>query len=236
MADGVWLIDESAPLGEAALRKLERELPRDRQGVLKGAQQVPNLAVRLGDLIIHDNQKWWPGEAEIRVDALVVHGNGTPGKTETFYQPRTFRFPRVKNGDRLPTGDGLLIFYGQPLFFLDVFLTVSRDKQRSDDLATLLAQQAQSAEMQAALGTLLGLGLAAPVVASVTAAVGAAAVLGYFAYQVLRKATGDTVGLYRTSHLQYVHNFGVGRHPAQGSYRAKDLSFWYEILIDAPKD
>ncbi len=57
--------------------------------------------------------------------------------------PQTFRFPGIKSQDRLPTGEnGLLIFYGKALHFLDIFITVSRDRQDSEDLATLLYQKA----------------------------------------------------------------------------------------------
>jgi hypothetical protein len=70
----------------------------------------------------------------------------------------------------------------------------------------------------------------------VTAAVGAAAKLGAFAYQILRRMTGTTVGLFHTSWLQHRDRFGVGRHPSTGEYRVKDLSFSYEIVVEAPED
>ena len=230
----VWLIDEAKPLNDGALRQMERELPTDRKGTVRGAQMAPHLAVRVQDLIIHDTKKWF-GEADIRLDALVVHGHGTKGKPESFYMPQTFRFPRISDGDRLPTGEtGLLIFYGQPLYFLDIFITVSRDRKDSDALATLLTQQLQTEELQGALGALLGLAVTAPQVTMVTAAIGAAAILGGFAYQILRQATGNTVGLYHNSWVQYRDRFGLGRHPEIGMYKVKDLSFWYEIVLDQP--
>jgi len=30
--------------------------------------------------------------------------------------------------------------------------------------------------------------------------------------------------------LQYKDGFGIGRHPATGSHKERDLSFWYEII------
>jgi hypothetical protein len=66
----------------------------------------------------------------------------------------------------------------------------------------------------------------------VTAAIGAAITIGNFAYEVLRQVTGATVGLYRASWLQERDRFGLGRHPESGSYRVKDLEFWYEIVPD----
>lgn len=238
MTQQLWLIDEGMPPDAVAIDQMEHELSPKKGSVLETASQprALNLAVRLQDIMIWDTKKWF-GEAEMRLDALVVHGYATEGEPASFYMPQTFRFPSVKNRDRLPTGEnGLLLFYGEALYFLDIFITVSRDRKDSDDLATLLSQQLQSAEVQGAVGTLLGLAVAAPQVATVTAAVGAASILGNFAYQVLSKVAGDTIGLYRTSWLQHRDGFGIGRHPQEGSHHVKDLSFWYEIIHEEIPD
>src|SRR5713226_6533018 len=95
----IWLIDETKPLNDAARRQMERELPKDHKGTMRGAQTAPNLAIRIQDMIIHDTKKWF-GDADIRLDALVIHGIGTKENPETFYMPQTFRFPRVRDGDR----------------------------------------------------------------------------------------------------------------------------------------
>lgn len=136
----------------------------------------------------------------------------------------------------MDTGEnGLLIFYGQAVYFLDIFITVSRDRKDSDDLATILSKNLQSTEIQGAVGTVLTLA-AAPQVATVMAALSATSMLGNFAYQVLSQATGNTIGLYRTSWLQYKDGFGIGRHPKQGLHNVKDFSFWYEILKEEALD
>ncbi|MBW4604126.1 MAG: hypothetical protein KME29_32290 [Calothrix sp. FI2-JRJ7] len=223
MVQQEWLIDETVALEE---QPVSRGATRESASI---AEPV-NIAIRLQDIFIWDTKKWF-GDAEMRLDALVVHGCATPGEQTSIYTPQTFRFPGVKNNDRLPTGEnGLLIFYGQAQHFLDIFITVSRNRQDSDDLATLLKEQLQSTEFKGAAATLLGLAIAAPQVATITGALGAASVLGNVTYQALRKVTGDTVGLYRTSWLQNRDNFGIGRHPINGSHHVKDLSFWYEIL------
>lgn len=238
MTQQLWLIDEAMPPDAVAIEQIEHELSPNKRSWLENANQprALNLAIRLQDIMIWDTKKWF-GDAEMRLDALVVHGYATEGEPASFYMPQTFRFPSVKNRDRLPTGEnGLLIFYGEALYFLDIFITVSRDRKDSDDLATLLSQQLQSAEVQGAVCTLLGLAVAAPQVATVTAAVGAASILGNLAYQVLSKVTGDTIGLYRTSWLQHRDGFGIGRHPQEGSHHVKDLSFWYEIIHEETPD
>jgi hypothetical protein len=227
-----WLIDEAMPPDAVAIEQIECETSHNQRGGRESAiqPQVVNLAIRLQDIMIWDTKKWF-GDAEMRLDALVVHGHATAGEPGSIYMPQTFRFPRIKSNDRLPTGEnGLLIFYGEALHFLDIFITVSRDRQDSEDLATLLHKNLQSPEIQGAFSTLLGLAVASPQVSTVTTAIGGASILGNLAYQVLSKVTGDTIGLYRTSWLQYRDGFGIGRHPKTGSHHVKDLSFWYEII------
>ncbi|MBR8839321.1 MAG: hypothetical protein DSM106950_36300 [Stigonema ocellatum SAG 48.90 = DSM 106950] len=234
MGEQEWLIDEIITPDAASVEEmeLERSPNLESRGLESVSQpQAVTLAVRLQDVIIWDAKKWF-GDAEMRLDALVVHGNATQGEPTSIYMPQTFRFPGIKSRDRLPTGEnGLLIFYGKALYFLDIYITVSRDRQDSEDLATLLNQQLQSKEIQGAVGTLLGLAsVAAPQVATVTTALSAASLLGNFSYKVLSKVTGNTIGLYRTSWLQHRDGFGIGRHPQEGSHHVQDLSFWYEII------
>lgn len=234
MAQQEWLIDEAIPPDAVAIEQIQREMSfyQQTRGSRESSSQPQaiNLAVRLQDIMVWDTKKWF-GDAQMRLDALVVHGNATAGEASSIYMPQTFRFPGIKSQDRLPTGEnGLLIFYGEALHFLDIFITVSRDRQDSEDLATLLYKNLQSPEIQGAIGTLLGLAVAAPQVSTVTTAIGGASILGNLAYQILSKVTGDTIGLYRNSWLQYRDGFGIGRHPQTGSHKVKDLSFWYEII------
>ncbi|MGI2908757.1 hypothetical protein [Tolypothrix sp. VBCCA 56010] len=240
MTQQEWLIDEAITPDADSVEQMERELSPTQRGSSRESVSQPqavNLAVRLQDIMIWDTKKWF-GDAQMRLDALVVHGHATEGEPASIYMPQTFRFPGIKNRDRLPTGEnGLLIFYGKALYFLDIFITVSRDRKDSEDLATLLNQQLQSTDIQGAVGTLFGLAsVAAPQVTAVTTAVSAASVLGNFAYQVLSKVTGDSIGLYRTSWLQYRDSFGTGRHPQEGSHHVRDLSFWYEIIQEETQD
>jgi hypothetical protein len=149
MTDIAWLLDDSRPLDDAAIAEIERELPGLADALSRGAveAQVPPLAVLLHDLVIHDVRKWWGG-ANIRVDALVVHGHGASEEPSTFYMPGTFRFPNVRNDDYLQIDEsGLLVFLGRPLHFLDMYITVSRDRSDSDDLATLLSKKLSSYEV-----------------------------------------------------------------------------------------
>jgi hypothetical protein len=192
------------------------------------------LAIRLNDIVIHDTRKWWGG-AKIRLDAIVVRGLTTGDSGETpFYQPSTFRFGGVKDGDRLQVeAPGLLIFYGWPRHFVDISIMASRDTGDSADLGKLIADRANSDEWKTAAQSLLALTAAAPQAAVVAGAVGAAALIGNFAAEVLRAATDNTIGLYRTAWLQYRDAFGLGRHPEADAFRQRDLSFWYEIVLDS---
>jgi hypothetical protein len=229
-----WLIDERKPLQAADMRELEREVTRTLGGARRGSVAEPTIAVRLRGMVIHDTKKWF-GEADIRLDALVVHGPPLDGQGVPPYAPRTFAFPRVRDGDRLPTGEnGLLIFYGKARYFLDMSLTVSRNRSDSEELSTLLTNHLKGGETKTAVASLLALSVAAPPVAAITTAMHAAGVLGSLAYDVLSKSAGPTIGLYRDSWLQYRDEFGIGRHPEQGVYRANDLSFSYEIVYEDP--
>jgi hypothetical protein len=226
MAD--WLLDES-DVTPAALA-----LEAGPAGVtMRGSRPSASLAVRLNDVVIHDTRKWFGG-ADIRLDTIVVNGaTNENGEQEGYYQPTTFRFAGVEDGDRLPIDvPGLLVFYGQPAHFLDISILVSRDRSDSKDLGELISGQLNSDTWKSAAGSLLGLAVAAPQVAAITAAIGGAAVIANLAAGLVRSVTGDSIGLYRVSWLQHRDRFGLGRHPEENAYRERDLSFWYEIVMD----
>jgi hypothetical protein len=233
MAD--WLIDETRALTDTQIDQLDRELADS--GAARGAAGItqPTLALSIHDVIIHNNRKWF-GEADVRLDALVVTGYGNEHDPASYYMPKTASFARIKDSDSLQLGPGgLLVFHGRASHFVDLFLMVSRDRQDSADLSTLLKSSLQSDELKGAAGALLGLAVAAPQVAAVTAAIGAAGVLGDFAYRLLRSVTGSTIGLYRNSHLEHRDGFGIGPHPGppNGIFRVNDLSFRYEISLES---
>lgn len=226
-----WLFDER--VDERAVRRSVMEqtgFAERGQGTGQSLPDPPALAVRLYDLIIHDNRKWFDlfKGADIRLDAVVVQGNVLARKPEAAYVPATFRFPEVRDGEALST-DGLLIYFGRPRNFLDIAVMVSRDRGDSDDLATLLATRSKDPGFRAAMAGLLGVAVAAPQAAAVMAAIEAARVLGDLAYRAIRAASGTTIGLYRGSRLAYPDDFGRGRNPAEGAYLKQHLSFWYQI-------
>lgn len=233
MIQRTWLIDESASRDASITDRVEQEInlqPTTRGGRESLEEELPNLAIRIQDLMIWDTKKLF-GAANIRVDALVVHGNIGNGGSQSIYMPQTFRFPDVRDQERLQTGEkGLLVFYGQPKYFLDIFILVSRDRKDSEDLANLISKQLNSSEIKESLAAILGLAVVAPQAAVVVSAIGGASILGNFAYQILSQVTGNTIGLYRNSWLQNADNFGIGRHPNQGLHKVNDLSFFYEII------
>lgn len=230
-----WLIDERTPMTAAQVDHLDRELADAGVGARgAGGGDLPTLAVSLHDVVIHDNRKWF-GEADVRLDALVITGYGEKDSSGSFYMPKTATFARVRDSDKLQIGPGgLLAFYGPAAHFLDILVMVSRDRKDSDDLATILSTGLQSPEITGAVGTLLGLAVVAPQVAVVTGAIAAAGAVGDFAYRLLRQATGGTIGLYRNSHLEVRDGFGVGSHPGPppATFRHNDLSFRYDISLE----
>jgi hypothetical protein len=226
MSDDAWLIDETRPLDAAGEAVLARSL-----GQRRGAQ-VPdyNLALSLFDVVIHDTQKWF-GAADIRLDMLVTTGRRQGEDDPSFFVPRTYTFPAVRDGDTLPIGSGGLIgFYGVPAYFLDVSIIVSRDRSDVDTLAAVL-KETRDGEVTDAIGN-LGEVIVAPHVAAIKTALDAALALSNAACRLLRAVTGSSIGLYRNAHLQHRDGFGIGRHPEDGSYRRRDLSFRYEISLE----
>ena len=224
-----WLINETLPISKEELCYIG-ELDRS-------AQNQNLLAVTLKDIIIHDNKKWF-GEADIRIDALVVNGYGQEDEPGSFYMPRTATFSRVQDGEHLSIGEGgLLIFHGATRHFLDIRIMVSRDSKDTDSLASLLKHSINSNEVKGALGSLMNLAVAAPQTA-IIAGISGAAVLADFAFQVLRKATGSTIGLFQNSHREHSDSFGIGPHPIPPKiyYRANDLSFRYDITLEQEED
>ncbi|MET7423461.1 caspase family protein [Dactylosporangium sp. NPDC005555] len=182
------------------------------------------VAVRLGELVVHKNRAVFG--ADIRVDAVVLTG-GNPGGIPV-HTAQTERFANIKDGDRLPL-EQMLVYHGPAVDFLDIAVWVSRDSAGSLALSDLLRQQLTGQEVQAAGVQLASLAVAAPQAALAVGAVGAGAVLVNVAYQLLRGAVGDSIGLYRTSLLAH-EEFGVGRYPADGTLRrAQDFSFSFTV-------
>ena len=219
-----WLIDETSPINREELDASLRG-----QVVMRGHQ--PALAVLINDLVIHDTKKWF-GSADVRVDTLIVHGE-KEGEPNGYYQALTLPFSNIVDGDRLPIEHpGQRVFYGHPAHFLDVSIFVSRNTKDSDELATLIKTELSSDSWQAAAGAVLAATVVAPQAAAIVGAVAGAAILANIAYNLLKNVTSNTIGLYRSSWLQYRNRFGIGRHPEVDSFRQQDFSFWYEIVID----
>src|SRR6185503_6450845 len=122
MAD--WLIDETRALTDTQIDQLDRELADS--GAARGAAGItqPTLAVSIHDVVIHNNRKWF-GEADVRLDALVVTGYGSENDPASFYMPKTATFSRIKDSDSLQIGSGgLLAFHGRVAHFVNLFLMV----------------------------------------------------------------------------------------------------------------
>lgn len=219
----MWLVEEGLSPGADHLPAIDADLQARTRG------RASTYGVTVHDVVVHDNRKWF-GEADVRIDALVVHGYPKDENPDSCYKPGTFRFSRVLDGDALPIGEsGLLLFLGIPHHFLDVFITVARDTKDSDDLANLLQKATDSEEYKTALSGFRQLMSANPTAAMISAGLEASMAVGNLAYRILRKISSSTIGLYRASWLQHRDRFGEGRHPETGAHRVKDLSFSLEI-------
>jgi hypothetical protein len=233
--DGGWLIDQRTALTDSQLDLLERELADSGPDPRSPSRGTAMLAVLIHDVVIHNNRKWF-GEADVRLDALVITGQGAADDETSSYVPRTESFARVKDADTLQIGPGgLLAFHGEARHFLDILILVSRDTKDSSDLATILAGAAQSGELIGGVGALLGVAAATPQLAAATTVLGAAGALGDLAYRLLSRATGNTIGVFRNSHLNLRGEFETTSHhpgPPPQTFRVNDLSFRYEIVLE----
>lgn len=225
-----WLKDDAMPVDAAARAALAVRL--EAPGTVMRGRGSANLAIRLNHVVIHNTKKWF-GDAEIRLDVLVIHGSSPGAPDGDFFKPTTLRFARVRDGDALPIGDGgLLIFYGRPQHFIDISITASRNRQDTEDLSKLLADRAKHDDFKTSAAVILGLTAIAPQAGAVIAGVQAASALANTAAEVLLQATNGTIGLYHTSYLQYRDQFGLGRHPEAGAFAIKDFSLAYEVVVD----
>jgi hypothetical protein len=228
---GNWLINEVQPLTADALAEIERETPGMVEGVTRGRAKAPRLAVELREVVCYNVHKLF-GAAEVRLDAVIVHGGSAKSDADSFYQPQTMRFADVHNGQALPIDaeHGLLLFNGSPLHFLDIFIMASRDRGDTDELSSLLRKELSSDAGKEATSALLALAVAAPTAAMVAGAVAAASVIGDLAYRVVRAVSPKSIGMYRGSFLQFRDAFGVGRHP---SAEVVPVSVEVEVAVPA---
>jgi hypothetical protein len=215
-----FLVDDNPGASRAGLSP-RAWLPARAAPATRGAatSAATRLTIRLASLVVAPGERAGAG---IRVDSLAcTRAAGAPPYVVTT------RRARVATGG-VDVGDGVL-FHGAVGDFVELAVWVSPDLDGAPDLDELLAATG-SAELHQAMRTL---DHAAAVTVPWIGAVGATAVLTRAVHDVLARACGASVGLYRTSFLAG-ERFGAGRHPAAGLRRAGDLAFAIEIARDEP--
>jgi hypothetical protein len=183
-------------------------------------QPQRELAIRLNELLVHDNRKLW-GSTDIRIDTLCVTGDQEVSTS-------THVFGHIADEDRVPF-DNLLVFKGPVTGFVDFAIWVSKHDDGQADLPELMREVANEAEFQHAVTVLGGLALAGPQAASLAAGLAAGGTVTYFVSRLIQRALGQHIGLYRCSFLPQ-EEWGIGRHPKSDMLRAQDFSFSFEIL------
>ena len=224
-----WLIDETSSLFEDEARQVAA-------GDFGFQQLDPTLpiAVTLHDVTIHNTHVLFNRPAEIRLDALFVSPT-----TDSIYQPATFPFSGVRDGQQLPIDtNGIGLYLGTPRYLLDVSLIASQGGTKDGENKTLGDLLADNADN---LGDLLGnvtqLAVAAPQAAAITGAAAAAAKLSATALRLLDEWTGKSIGLYRVTWWEHRNRFGLGSHPEDGGrFRHGDFEFRYEVFQDTAAD
>jgi hypothetical protein len=222
--EGDFLVDDNPRATRAALAtRAWRSATGATDALAAGPDETAPLAIRLTDLIIHDNRRLF-GPNDLRVDVMVCTPT-PPGSLP--YVVKTLPLPQISDGE-VPPLDNVLLFHGHVHDFVDLCLWVSVDRGRPS-LLDLVAAESEKPEVQEALAALA----TAADVAGWIGAVGASAVLARVAYRALAAAASPSIGLYRTSFLAS-ERFGVGRHPATGLRRAQDFSFALDISHNVP--
>jgi hypothetical protein len=201
------------------------EVPRFAKGASRPRAVIAppsRVAVRLTELRVNNNKALF--RSEVRLDALVITAtdDGAAGT------PFTFQFPGIADGDLLPM-DNLPLYLGPVRDVLDIAIWVRRNDRKGADLLQLFETAVAAPATQAALSVVGGLVLAAPQVAMAVGAVAAVASIIRVGAELVDKAVGKEIGLYRTGFLEY-EQFGVGRHPVTGARQAQGISFAYEIV------
>jgi hypothetical protein len=216
-----------APAGEPRRFLLdERPDPSLRLLTRRAGSRPPRaVAVRLQHVGVHRNRAW--GNADIRLDTLVITGGTADGAPPT-YSSRTEQFARVRDEQQLSL-DRLLIYHGPVRDYLDLAVWVTRNRANTLQLSELLNENLNSPDMLRALTAAAAMTGAVPQAAVAAAAIGATARIIDVAYRLMSSAVGDSIGVYRNS-LLALERFGVGRHPPAGVLRAQDFSFSYEII------
>ncbi len=188
----------------------------------RGDATPTEVALRLSNVVIHRNRALFA--ADVRLDSLIV--TRTPDG-HLACAAHTERIHNIHDEDTLPL-DRVQLFHGPVVDYLDIAIWASRDSRDSVALSDLLREKLTDPHAQGAVATLGGLFLAAPVAATAATAVGAGAIVVTAAYELLRKAIGDSIGLYRTTLLAQ-ERFGLDRPLIQRQVRAQDFSFCYTV-------
>lgn len=213
MADIPFAVDDN-PLRLAAARAHDAwRVPGESSPSVASAPC--EIVVRLTDLIVHSGCTL---PSDLRIDALVCTRSTGDAPGHVAWTGR-FRNVNVVDGQRLEL-DPDVVFRGVVQDFVEVFLWASPDRDGELPLDELIAQRATIPELADAIAA-LATGAAART-APWTVAVAASATLSRVAYELLG-GPGRTLGLYRTAFIAD-DNFGLGRHPSHGLFRAGEIS------------
>ncbi|WP_125522121.1 caspase family protein [Streptomyces sp. WAC 06783] len=181
-----------------------------------------HITAGLRDLTLHSGPTL--GTASVRIDSLVVT---RPGTGHVPYRAATHRVAGARDGERLPV-DRFPLYEGPVGGSLDLAVWLSPDDGDEPPLDQLLATETGAGETARAVALLATADVNTPGGDTV----GAVATLMNACARLLSSTTGQSIGVFRTTHLPH-ERYGAttpgGRHPETGLLRAPDLSFAYEI-------
>jgi hypothetical protein len=215
----------------------ERPEPSVRFAGRRGTPGRRRVVVRFDDLLV--TRVPAPGVADLRLDVLVLTGDGT---TRPRYRARTARFGAIRAGDRVRLVEPPA-YLGDAVDFLDLAVWVSWTGPAGppdpagplrpagpagSPLGDMLALVSTRVEPSRSLRRAVDGAIGSPPGEVAAAAIGAADRIVNMAHGLLSRAAPGSAGLYRISLLAH-EEFGVGRHPARGRLRAGCFSLSYAI-------
>jgi caspase domain-containing protein len=166
------------------------------------------IRIRIVNLVVDDSQ---PSSSEKRLDALIcTRSLRGPGFATWTWRPPV-------NDVACLDASGATLFQGDVHDFVEIYLWMSEDANRSPELEHLLAQCVDTSIIDGA-AQVLSLNFRAPRVA----AVAASAALAQLSDETLVAATRKCSGLYRAS-FGWQMNFGMGV-PMRGTHHARGRS------------
>lgn len=194
--------------------------------------QPRTISIILEYLKAHKNGILGAGltNSDLRLDVMINHGN--KDENANFFKAETIKYNDVNDGDELiKEFENKLLFSGNTQYFLNFQMMLSRDKPDSKPLDDILTSDTIKTTLPDSFNTIMTLiETTNPTAAVVGAAINGAITIGRFAWNLLDNYTDKTIFSYDNVWFQNRNNFGIGRHPDNGTMTIDDAKLFFSIF------